>query len=55
MGCVAATDWLCRRVEGFSPIRYALYNEQGEYSEHVVATNGRIEVDLAPYARVLED
>lgn len=55
MGCVAATDWFCRRVRGFEPLRLRRYlsggtDENGRFWEHVVATNGRIVIDLAPYA-----
>lgn len=50
MGCVAATDWFCSRVEGFYPIRLNRYTEKGELFEHVVATNGVIIIDLASYA-----
>lgn len=50
MGCVAATNWFCKRVKGFYPVRLRSYTEQGDVYEHVVATNGRIRIDLAPYA-----
>ena len=55
MGCQSATTWLCSRVPSFHPVRYSLYNQAGDYTEHVVASNGRVEIDLAPYARVWED
>ena len=50
VGCVAATDWAVKRLEGFKPLRVARYTPDGEVYEHVVAFNGRIIVDLAPYA-----
>lgn len=55
MGCVAATDWFCRRVPGFKPLRLRRYlpggtDENGMYWEHVVATNERVTLDMAPYA-----
>lgn len=50
MGCVSATDFLCKRVPGFRPIRLTRYLESGELYEHVVATDGLIIIDLAPYA-----
>jgi hypothetical protein len=49
MGCVAATDWFCKRVEGFKPERLSRYTKDGQYFEHVVATNGIIRIDLSPY------
>jgi hypothetical protein len=50
MGCVAATNWFCSRVEGFKPERLTRYTAKGEVFEHVVATNGKVRIDLAPYA-----
>ena len=50
MGCLAATKWLCKRIPGWKPIRLQHYNEDGELYEHVVATNGSVHIDLAPYA-----
>lgn len=50
MGCVAATDWLCKRVKGFSPIRLTRYTKDGDVFQHVVATDGFVVIDLAPYA-----
>lgn len=50
MGCVAATDFLCKRVPGFKPERLTRYTSNGEIFQHVVATNGTIRVDLAPYS-----
>ncbi len=49
MGCVSATQWLCRRVPGFQPLRKTFYTAEGEIYEHVVAHDGVVEVDLAPY------
>ena len=55
MGCVSATKWFCQRVKGFHPIRKRYYypngsDKNGRYWEHVVASNGVIEIDIAPYA-----
>jgi len=50
MGCVSATDWFCQRVSGFEPERLTRYTQEGEVFQHVVATNGKIRIDLAPYA-----
>lgn len=50
MGCVAATRWLCARVKGFHPERLDRYTQGGDFFQHVVATNGRIRIDLSPYA-----
>lgn len=55
MGCVSATMWFCTRVKNFKPIRESFWNEHGDYSEHVVATNGRVKIDLAPYAFGFEE
>jgi len=50
MGCVAATNWFVKRVPGFRPERLTRYTENGEVFEHVLATDGRIRIDLAPYS-----
>lgn len=50
MGCVAATDWFCERMPGFYPERLDRYTADGELFQHVVATDGRIRIDLAPYS-----
>jgi len=50
MGCVSATDWFCKRIEGFYPERLSKYNNYGEIYQHVIATNGIIRIDLTPYA-----
>lgn len=50
MGCVAAADWFCKRVSGFEPERLNRYTPEGELFQHVVATDGRIRIDLSPYA-----
>ena len=49
MGCVAASDWLCSKVQGFRPSRLTRYTSSGEIFEHVVATDGLIVVDLVPH------
>ncbi len=50
MGCVSAAGWLCRRVKGFELERLTRYTAEGDIFQHVIATNGIIHVDLAPYA-----
>jgi len=50
MGCVAATHWFCKRVDGFKAERLTRFTENGECFQHVVATDGKIRIDLAPYA-----
>ena len=48
MGCVAASKWFCKKVNGFRIERLQRYTESGDYFEHVVATDGVIRVDLTP-------
>lgn len=50
MGCVSASKWFCKRVRGFYSKRLKLFNSKGEYYEHVVVSNGIIEIDICPYA-----
>jgi len=50
MGCEAAARWFCKRVPGFHLELLHRYTKEGEYFAHMVATNGRIRIDLAPYA-----
>ena len=50
MGCVSAAQWLCHRVAGWHPLRLTQYTEFGAVFEHVVATDGVVVIDLAPYA-----
>ena len=50
MGCVAAANWLCKRVPTFRCERLTRYSSDGHVYQHVVATNGLIRIDLAPYA-----
>ncbi len=50
MGCVAATEWFCNRVEGFKPERLTRFTRTGDVFQHVIATDGTIRIDLAPYA-----
>lgn len=49
MGCIPATNWFCARVSRFWPLCLHCYTENGELYQHVVATNGKIIIDLAPY------
>jgi hypothetical protein len=55
MGCVAATNWFIKRVKGFYPKRCSYFTKNGEIFEHVVATNGVVTIDLAPYANKPRD
>jgi hypothetical protein len=55
MGCVGATKWFCSRVPGFHPERLNRYTQTGELFQHVVASNGKIRIDLSPYADVPSD
>ena len=50
MGCVAATRWLTSRVSGWRAERLTFFTANGERYDHVVASNGSVRVDLAPYA-----
>jgi len=55
MGCVSATNWFCRRIPKFHPLRLRRYLPNGNDSngllwEHVVATDGKVIIDLSPYA-----
>lgn len=48
-GCNTATRFLCRRVKGFTAERLTRYTKDGEVFQHVVASNGKIRIDLAPH------
>jgi hypothetical protein len=50
MGCNSAADWFCCRVDGFRRERLKRWTSTGELFEHVVATDGKVRVDLSPYA-----
>lgn len=50
MGCVSAAEWFCKRVKGFRPLRKRFYYPCGDFWEHVVVTDGVIEIDICPYA-----
>jgi hypothetical protein len=55
MGCVAAAAWFCKTHKNFKPIRKRFYmeggtNKNGKFWEHVVVTDGIIEIDISPYA-----
>ncbi len=50
MGCVNATNWFCKRVSGFYPKRITRYTKDGYIFQHVVATDGMIVIDIAPYS-----
>lgn len=54
MGCVAATNWFCSKHKTFKPLRKRFYypggtDSNGKFWEHVVATDGKIEIDMSPY------
>ena len=49
-GCVSAANWFCKRVPSFYPKRVVRYTSNGEMYEHVVATDGLVVIDLAPYS-----
>lgn len=49
MGCVSASEFLCKRVSGFHPERLSRFTTDGSCYEHVVATNGAIRIDLTPH------
>lgn len=50
MGCVAATYWFCQRVNKFYPLRLTRYTREGKVFQHMVATDGMVHVDFAPYS-----
>jgi len=50
MGCNSAADWFCKRVKGFYPEHLIRYTEDVWLFGHTVATNGRVRIDLSPYA-----
>lgn len=47
MGCGRATNWFCKRVKGFRPLRFPRA-AGGVYWEHVVAYDGKVIIDLSP-------
>jgi len=50
MGCVSASQWFTKRVPGFYSERLNRYTKDGDFFQHVVATDGIIRIDLSPYA-----
>ena len=48
MGCVSASSWFCSRVPEFGPHRITRYTQEGEVFEHVVASDGKVFIDLVP-------
>jgi len=50
MGCNAAARWFCKRHPNFKPERLTRYTVTGEVFEHVVASDGLVRIDLAPYS-----
>lgn len=55
MGCVAAAAWFCKRVPSFRPLSIDKWTSRGELYGHVVATDGNIVIDLAPYSDLCTD
>ena len=59
MGCVSATEWFIKRVTGFKDKRKTIKiprgKYRGEYYQHVVATNGKFEIDVAPYSNTWKE
>jgi len=45
----SATNWFCSRVNGFRPELVDRFTADGNQYRHVVASDGLIRVDLAPY------
>ena len=52
MGCVSATNFICKRLKNFSPLRKTYYTKNGEIYQHVIATNGIIEIDFCPESNI---
>ena len=48
MGCVSASQWFCKRVDGFWLEGLDRYTKDGEYYGHTVCTNGVVRIDLSP-------
>lgn len=55
MGCVSGSEWFCKRVPGFYTLELDRYTKNGEYFGHTVATNGRVIIDITPYADLPRD
>jgi len=60
MGCVAAAKWWIRRLPNLKAIRKRFYypggtDDNGLFWEHVVLTDGFIEIDPSPYANQSSD
>ncbi len=55
MGCIAASQWFCARVEGFWLEDLDRYTASGDYFGHTVATDGLVRIDLSPYADAPRD
>ena len=54
MGCVASAKWFCKRNKNFTPLRKRHYmqggtDENGLFWEHVIVTDGIIEIDTNTY------
>jgi hypothetical protein len=55
MGCRSASEWFCKKVKGFEVESLDRYTENGDYFGHMVATDGKIRIDLSPYADKPDD
>ena len=51
MGCVSATEWFLKRVNGYHAKRLQRFTEDGKIFEHVVVESNdyKLRIDLAPY------
>ena len=49
MCCVSASNWLCKRLKGYYPLRLTRTLENGDIYQHVISTNGIKIIDLAKY------
>lgn len=56
MGCNNATLWFVTRVRGFYPEQLSRWTKNDKIGYgHYIATDGKIRIDLAPYADKPED
>jgi len=50
MGCWSASHWFVKRRPDFHIVTLPRYTKQGDYFAHLVCTNGKIIIDISPYA-----
>lgn len=55
MGCVAAAEWWIKRLPQLRSVRRRFYypggtDENGQFWEHVILTDGCIEIDPSPWS-----